>query len=262
MSRARSLSLVLVAAIVLAAGARIPAADKQEFSSRWRDRDVRIDGIDEEWRDLLQPVKGEHFSVAFQNDGDALYFCLVTTNSVAIKQIARMGLTVWLDPAGGKKKTFGARFPAHGSPRPQPGRPPGAQPPGDAASGSQPVGVRPPDIDVLGPGSKDVRQVENGNSGIIARMGGNPNLLVYEIKIPLRRTDAVVFAPDVDAGAALRVELETSEWRGPVPVSRGGWPVSVGIGGPNGGVFYPGPDTALLKPLDVSGTLRLASAPR
>jgi hypothetical protein len=69
----------------------------------------------------------------------------------------------------------------------------------------------------------------------------------------------------VDPGAALRVELQTPDWRGPVPPvgapGRGGPMIGIGVGGQGGGVFFPGPDTALLKPLDVTADLRLASAP-
>jgi hypothetical protein len=237
MSRVRSLPLVFLALLLAAGGAGLVAADAaRAFRSGWRTSEIRVDGIDEEWRPILQPVKGQHFSVGFLNDDEALYFCLVTADRNAIRQIGTMGLTLWLDPAGGGKKGFGVRYRGSSGPR----------------------------IDVLGPGSKDVSVVDNGSSGIVARMGGGPSLLVYELKIPLRKTVNTPDAPDVDAGAAMQVRLETPEWRGPLPpVGRGG-PVQVGIGvaGPHGGVFYPGPDTSLLKPIEVDGSLRLASAPQ
>ncbi len=92
-------------------------------------------------------------------------------------------------------------------------------------------------------------------------MASRPDLLVYELRVPLRKTEATPLAPDVDAGAAMRVTLETPEWRGPLPpAGRGRVRVGVG-GGPYGGVFYPGVDTSLLKPISAAGTLRLAAAP-
>jgi hypothetical protein len=236
MSRARSLLFVSLAVLLVSAGIRLLAADKYAFVSGWRARDIRIDGSDEEWRPILEPVKGQHFSVAFLNDEDALYFCLVTADHNAIRQIGTMGLTLWLNAAAGAKKAFGVRY--------------------RGSSG--------PHVDVLGPGAKNVRVVDNGSGGIVARIDGGPDLLVYELRIPLRKTEATSWAPDVDAGAALRVQLETPEWRGPLPpLGRGGRTrVRVGVAGPNGGVFYPGPDTTMLKPIELAGSLRLASAPQ
>jgi hypothetical protein len=146
-----------------------------------------------------------------------------------------MGLTLWLDPAGAeRKKTFGVRYRA---------RPPAR-------------------IEVLRQGGKDATPVNDGTGGFAARMDSRPDLLVYELRVPLRKADAAPLAPDIAAGAALRVTLETPEWRGPLPpAGRGRVQVGVGVGGPHGGIFYPGVDTSLLKPIAVAGALRLAAAP-
>jgi hypothetical protein len=236
MFRVRLLALVVIALLVTAAGLRLAAAgDKPAFISGWRTGEIRVDGVDEEWRAFLQAVKGQHFSVAFLNDDEALYFCLVTADRNAISQIGTMGFVLWLEPAGGTKKGFGVRYRGSYGPR----------------------------VDVLGPGDKDVAAVDNGTSGIVARIGGDANLLVYELKIPLRKSANTPDAPDVDAGAAMQVRLETPEWRGPLPpVGRGGRvQVGVGAAGPHGGVFYPGPNTTLLKPVEVDASLRLAAMP-
>ena len=235
MSRARSLSLVLLALLLAAAGVRLFAADKYAFTSGWRTRDIHVDGTDEEWRAILESVKGEHFSVAFVNDEEALYFCLVTADRNAIRQISTMGLTIWLDAGGGAKTGFGVRYRRSSGPR----------------------------VDVLGPGGKDVQVVDSGSSGIEARMGGGPDALVYELKIPLRKTETTLSAPELIRGAALHVKIGTPEWRGPLPPAGTGGRTRVGVGvaGPNGGVFYPGVDTTLLKPIEVAGSLRLAGTP-
>lgn len=258
------LLLLLLVSLVLGASVRLPASESRQLASTWRgDRDVRVDGVDEEWRDVTLPVKGQRFAVGFINDADALYFCLVTKDSMTIRQISRLGLILWLDRAGGKKKTFGIRFPAaYGAGLTNPAR----KPPREPAPSSPGAGTAPPaggqeDIAILGPGRNDARDIENDKSGVSARFAVREDLLVYEVKVPLRRSDSVPFAPDVDAGAALRVELQTPEWRGPVPLRRGGPMIGVGVGGPGGGIFYPGADTALLKPLDIAADLRLATGP-
>jgi hypothetical protein len=263
MSRVRWVPLVVLAVAVFALGGRLPAAEKHTFVSGWRGGEIRVDAVDEEWRPLLQPVKGQRISIAFLNDDEALYFCLVTTDENAITQIGLMGLTVWLDAADGAKKRFGVHYPSRSGPRPNPRRPP--TPAGDEPAGPVAAPADPwvPAVDVLGPGKKDATRVENGPVGVVARMAGRPDLLVYEMKVALRRGEAVAFAPDVDAGAAMRVELQTPEWRGPLPPAGlgGRTRIGVGVGGPSGGVVYPGPNTTLLKPLSVTGSLRLAAAP-
>lgn len=237
---------LLVAVILLVTGVRIPAAaDPVRFEAAWRDRDIHVDGDDEDWRGLTHPVEGQRFAAGFVNDEDALYFCLVTKDATSLKQVARQGLILWIDPAGGARKTFGVRYPGQfdstrGRSRTEAGR--------------DGVGVD-RGVDVLGPGRKDVRLVENGASGIVVRMRVRGDLLVYEMRVPLRKSEAAPFAPGVDPGAALRVELQTPEWRGPVPLRRG-WPmVGIGMGG---GPVYPGVDMAALKPLEIVGDLRLA----
>jgi hypothetical protein len=249
--------LLVLAALQLGAGARTPASETLQFTGAWRDRDVRVDGVDEEWRDIMQPVKGQHFSVGFLNDADALYVCVVTKDETTIRQMARQGLVLWIDPAGGKKKAFGLRFPAG----PTPGRRRAPDREGTATDAAEaPSGAQGP-VDVLGPGKNDVREVENDKSGISARLRVRGDLLVFEMKVPLRKGSDVPFAPDLDPGAALRLELQTPEWRGPLPMRRG-WPaVGVGVGRAGGGVIYPGLDTAALKPMDIVADLRLASAP-
>lgn len=258
------LALASLAVVVVAASAGLWASeDSRQLVGRWRDRNVRIDGNDEEWRDLTQPVKGHHFSVGFLNDAEALYFCLVSKDATTLRQIARVGLIVWLDPAGGKKKAFGVRFPVdYGwDARRRPERPRGEQDETPEGQGTGPGEAGQRDLQVLGPGKKDVRDLENGSAGIVGRFGVRGDLLVYELKIPLRRSAQVPFAPDVDPGAALRVGLQTPEWRGPLPLRRGGPMIGVGIGRPGGGVYYPNADMAVLKPIDIAADLRLATAP-
>jgi hypothetical protein len=265
LSSRRSRLVVVVSAVLFATGVVVLAADPPKLSSGWRDRDVRIDGLDEEWRDITQPVKGQHFAVGFLNDADALYFCLVTKDPNTLRQISRMGLVLWLDPAGGKKKTFGVRFPVtYGQPganrrQEQPPPEPAAGEAPAGGQGTEPVGQR--DIEILGPGKNDVRDLENGRSGVTGRYSVRGDLLVYELRVALRKGPDVPFAPDVDPGAALRVELQTPEWRGPVPMRRGPM-IGIGMGRPGGPLYFPGADTALLKPLDIAAELRLATPPR
>ena len=81
------------------------------LTSNSLDRAVTIDGSEEEWVDALQSIEKENFSLGLLNDDEHLYVTLVTSDAQVRNQIVAMGMTLWIDPEGGKDKTFGIRFP-------------------------------------------------------------------------------------------------------------------------------------------------------
>jgi len=270
----RRLQPILFLAALFAVIGAIVYASTPERASTWRDRDIRVDGSDEEWRGEELPVKGEHFSLGVVNDGEWLYLCLPTKDPGTRTQIAGMGLVVWIDREGSKKRRFGIHFPVP--------NPPGAarvrRPPmPDAGEGR---GTPPPEgenaqvpgqheIGILGPGKNDAQLVPIDRAGgIEARVGLHEDLTVYELKVPLMRTAEHPYAPNVEPGGTVRLEIETAPMRGgPMPIGPGsiggvivpgrpwggGWGVS--IGGPSRG-------GAIIEPIDVTMNVHLAKGPR
>jgi hypothetical protein len=253
------LLLVLASATALAAAA--------ERASTWRDRDIRIDGQDDDWRGLTLPVKGERFALGVLNDGEFLYLCLPTKDPGTRSQIERQGLVVWLDKSGGKRESFGVHFPlglglgAKAEP-PRPAGPDEGRPQG--APGRQDA------VGILGRGGRDAEVVPLEQAGgIEARLGIHDGLLVYELKVPLTRTDAHPYAPDVRPGDLLRLTIETASYRGaaaPLGVPGGGVPGVVVGGGPGGvgvGIGVGGAPgvPAFQNPVRRTLDVRLASGP-
>ena len=252
---ARRLFVCLVVLTAVAVTWFVPAGaapGRMELASVWRTRDIRVDGLDEEWRDLTVPVTGQHFAVGFVNDDEALYFCLVTKERVSATQIDRMGLEFLVGPPGGRTLPNGVRFPVLAL---KDGRRPGE-----------------PEIEVLGPGKRDTRrEVLDGRDGLAAAMAVRGDLLVYELRIPLHAVVPGGFAITADPGQTLGIELRTPDWKGPLPPAPGigGSGIAIGVtptrprgGGWQGGYAGPPVDAALLKPLVVGADLHLASAPR
>jgi hypothetical protein len=97
--------------------------------------------------------------------------------------------------------------------------------------------------------------------GIQARLAVHGDVLVYEMKIPLRGSGSGPYTVSAEPGASLRLELQTPEWRGPMPIARG--PIAFGVAAPapggRGVIGYPPIDSAMLKPMAVSATVRLAT---
>ncbi|HEY3380881.1 MAG TPA: hypothetical protein VGK32_03890 [Vicinamibacterales bacterium] len=238
-----SLAVAFVVALLATPFAAARADTSRDIASVWRDREIRIDGVDEEWRDLTVPVKGQRFAAGFVNDADALYICIVTKDRVTATQIERQGLIVWLNRANEKKRTFGIQYPVDAMRRRV------ETDPGDVLA-------------ILGPGRNDVQRAPmTDTGGIRVAVGVHGNLVVYELKVPLQSGGGPGYTLKAQPGDRLRVELQTPEWRGPAPIARG--PVGIGVGvrpGPGGpGIMLPPVDGALLKPLDVTGTLTLAT---
>lgn len=254
-------------AVVLVACAVVAAADA-ERASLWRDRQVVVDGSDAEWEGLTLPVKGEHFSLGLVNDGQSLYLCLPTKDLSTRTQIAREGLAIWIDKAGGKKNNFGIHFPiglrpgGAGFPRP----PERDRKPSEEPKEEKPIGGQ-DEIAILGPGLREAQVVLlNQAGGIEARVAIHDDLLVYELKVPLRRDELSPFAPELKPGDMVRLTLETPSLptaRAPLAPGPGGVIITRGPGGWGGGVRVGGAVMPgnMRKPVDVTMNVRLASSP-
>ena len=86
-----SLAIILV---VLIAGCR-----EREMDSRWRDREIIVDGDDTEWGNYIQYYDEETRIVfCMFNDNSDLYIKLSSPNRTVQSQFFGLGLTVWFDP--------------------------------------------------------------------------------------------------------------------------------------------------------------------
>jgi hypothetical protein len=98
---------ILLLAVMISAG-----CGRYVLQSDRRLNEITIDGSDRDWPGrsayyLEQP----NVALAVCNDDSFMYLMLRTGNREVISQVMERGLTVWLDPEGGKKKVFGVHFP-------------------------------------------------------------------------------------------------------------------------------------------------------
>jgi hypothetical protein len=254
--------VILVLAFVAAIGTIAYAA--AERASSWRQHEIRIDGSDEEWRGEELPVKGEHFSLGIVNDGEWLYLCLPTKDLGLRTQIGRMGLVVWLDREGGKKRRFGVHFPVPNPPQaglPRVPRRDGPAAPPQRAEGETEQVPGQGEIGILGPGKNDAQLVPIGEAGgIEARVGLHDDLTVYEVKLPLMHSAEHPFAPNIEPGQMARLEIETAPLRGgPIAPTVFGQPWGAGWGITVGGR---GNRPVVFDPIDVTMNVRLARGPQ
>ena len=243
----RTLALFLL----LAPGIAIVAADRPHFDSHPIGGAITIDGNFDDWKGnagALEPFGKDPLSIQALNDGTFLYLRLSASEPAVRGQIVRRGLTIWFDPKGGTKKSFGIRYPmiedpdggVRGASRGIGGygghrRPTGEG--GDNGSAATPdESEQPPDrVDIVGPGKGDeVSLTREHLQGVDVAFTTVQGVLQYELKVPLARSSdnpyAIGAAPESTIGIGLETPRPTERSFGGEPGGFGG-----GMGGGYGG---------------------------
>jgi hypothetical protein len=236
-----------------------------QLASGWNSSEVKIDGVNSEWRDAMTYARTSDASVGIKNDGDRLYVCFTTSNRQTQLQMLAFGLTTWFSPEGKKERTFGIHFPVGGQlqalrllSR-------------DRASEElqQLIRVSQGDLEVVGPTDANRRRITDQEAaGIKTRLGFSEESLVYELEVPLRKTADHPFAIGATESQMISVGFETGEisttlggqQSGPSAVST---PSRGGRGGRSpGGTSSSagGMGSERLEPLRLWATFQLASA--
>lgn len=247
-------------AAVLLAGAAVLAltcyaAKTFTFEARWKDREIAIDGKNEEWKGRLGFLKEPPALVGFLNDENGLYICFTTTDPALKARLLRQGLTVWIDPTGGKHKTLGVKFaPAFGPLAEGRGPQPDGEARGDDERPAPPEGMAPPDgagtqagLSIKLQGRKEWLPVpEDQTRGLDVKLEANEALAVFEMKIPLLTSEKTPYAAGAVAGKPLGIGLETQKPEPPLGRNRrdggpDGEGPEGGAGGRRGGFGGPPP---------------------
>jgi hypothetical protein len=204
--------LLLLVSIVLLNGCK-----GSELVSKWRDKDIVIDASDSEWQDARQYYNEKtQTTVGLYNDDTDLYMCLTTLDTEIQTAVVTQGFIIWLNGKGSKAKELGIRFPVVEQMGPGGQGAPGGQaapsgvglqsvlPGGQGATGGpggqgMPAGgvVSLSELKIM-TSEKDegttLKREEAAQKGISARITNRDNRLVYEIKIPLNKTDKTPYA--------------------------------------------------------------------
>jgi hypothetical protein len=122
--------LLLVLAVVVCAIAVAVAAETLRIESVWSTEAPAVDGKLTEWSAPLVTLGSTPLSLGVRNDGQFLYVALASSDQAARMMLGAAGFTVWMDPSGKNKKSFGITVPPvmAGGPGMR-GRGPGGAPP-------------------------------------------------------------------------------------------------------------------------------------
>lgn len=243
-----------------------------ELNSDWRDCEITVDGRNDDWLGNMMYFEKENVSLGLLNDENFIYICLIAEDQMIRNQVMGQGFTLWFDPDGGKKKTFGIKFPIGMQPGERQDRrmQPGSVPMKERRDQENLEGLRQArmkqmaELEILGPGKeKSVRMPVEKAKGIYINVKFSSGMLVYEIKVPLEHSEECPYAVGTKAGNLVGIGLETSKVKRPSKRrgmsggmgGRGGTGGRGGMEGMRGGNIRP----QMPKPLKIWAVIQLAS---
>ncbi|MFQ5630529.1 MAG: hypothetical protein ACE5I1_17285, partial [bacterium] len=198
----RILSLQLLAMILFGCGSGL------QMNSNWRDRNITVDGVLNEWQGSTSFIEKQNVVVGFFNDSENLYVSLTSSDRILQRQFMMMGFTLWLDAKGGKSRDFGVKFPVGLMEMGQEMRGQMQDEGFSDMRGRFEESLADLEIIMRKKGGAHRMQVAEAK-GIEVKIAGIPQNLVYEIKIPLAISAAHPFAVDAEAGQAISIGFET-----------------------------------------------------
>jgi hypothetical protein len=179
-----------------------------ELTSNPRNADIMIDGNANDWEGKTAVLRNHNATLGVQHDDEFLYLCFTTSDRQVQFQVLGMGMTVWFDPEGKEKKSFGVHFPigmdAPGRMLPRPGQ-------ADVDFLGIALQRQRPELELLTPGNLQPKRGSMGQfAGVQARLGRNQDVLVYELKVPLRASQQHTWSVEAISATPLSVGLEAT----------------------------------------------------
>ena len=135
---------------------------------------------------------------------------MTTSNRDIQRQFMAMGFTIWFDPNGGKKKEFGILFPVGMMEMGLMMRGRGQGQDVEALREQFQKSLR--DLEIFMPGEEEPRRIPvTDATGIEVKVGDSYEQLVYEIKVPLYKSEIHPYAIAAKADKPIGVGFETAQ---------------------------------------------------
>jgi hypothetical protein len=204
----RQIRVVLLYGFLIATAAFSGCSSSLKLLSTWRQEDIVIDGSGTEWQRGLYYDKESGIVYSIRNDDDYVYLFLKTQNRTTQMQMMRAGFTVWFDADGGNDHSFGIRYPlarqdAHSEFHPE----------SDDEQIHSALEQALLELEIVGAQKENVQRFSTLDvPGIRVKIGRSQEALVYELRVPLRKTPHTPFAIGVTSENRIGIGLETEEF--------------------------------------------------
>ncbi len=217
-----------------------------KVESKWREREIVVDGKSDDWVGALQYFEKKKVSVGMRNDDSFFYMCLIIDQPQLRDQIMAQGLQLWFDPEGGDEKKFGIKFPiGMGRMRPnQEVTEEDRERMQDQERRQEIFENSLAELEILSAGiDEGIRMAVEEAKGIEIQLKMYSGQVVYECKIPLLTSEGMPYVIKALAGGVIGVGLESPKQAmrgmgGGMPGGGGkggGMPGGGGMGGGRGG---------------------------
>jgi hypothetical protein len=263
MSGRGSVRVLLAAALILGAALVVGSGCNQpEMSGGWAATEIRVDGNLDDWRGEWPWYDDLRASVGARNDDHFFYLMIRTPDPELLRRAIGQGLTVWIDPHGGKDKVLGIRYPLglrdmrapadSGGGPPEAALLPGA--PADSETQRTRHGARrrfdpeavlkamsesPVEVRLLRESSVSQRLTLDKTGGVEVALGSSAGSFAYELMVPLTAPgtaegamDPAHFAIPARPGGTIGVGIEIAA--PPRPQQARGRRLEPGEGGEGG----------------------------
>jgi hypothetical protein len=218
-----------------------------KLSSKWCDREIKIDGKNLEWEGGTTYIEDANAAVGLFNDENYLYIHFFSRDEAIKTQVMRDGLTIWFDPRGGEGKMFGIRYPIGMVEKDRPAM--------TQDDREESMGIKNMEGKILEPYLKEmeilagIKEETYSTSpsdaetlGINVKIGDFMGTFVYELKVPLSQNEHQPFAiglntSETDTSRTISIGFETPEFDMEEMKKHMG---EKGMGMPPGGGMSPG----------------------
>ncbi|MEX2116698.1 MAG: hypothetical protein WEB37_07420 [Bacteroidota bacterium] len=185
-------------ALTLSSGCRSPL----DLTSTWTASPVSMDGSSSDWT-TLKTLESPSLSLGARNDQENLYLCFTTGDQNVQAQILFAGFTIWFPSSHEGARPFGIQFPLKQD------RPVRAE--GRDQFEAMFLAFEPRMNSLLVLEESDRQQFSVLQApGIQVHIGLAQGLLVYELKVPIKREPSTPYAAVPTADRTIAVTVETS----------------------------------------------------
>jgi hypothetical protein len=187
-----------------------------EVQSTAQKNPLKIDGFDDDWDIPPKILRGQQISYRISNDDKFIYLCFTTNDRETVLQIFSLGLTVWFDKSGKDNEIFGVHYPMGMEGKGYPVKNPRGDRNDNRESSDRLFNELMESlkkIEIISP-EKDKPETMNVTQikGIEVNIGNLNSSLIYELKVPLKKTQDFEYAINSDTVLSLGIGFQTGKF--------------------------------------------------
>lgn len=212
-----------------------------EMTSQWKQENIEIDGRDMEWSGSFKVIEGQKAVISARHDSTHLYLVFKTMDNQVMQKIISSGLTVWIDPSGDEKKSFGIHYPIGMMDwnKSQMYDPADWVTPEEREKKLQAKSrIMLGEMEIITSDGRSQHSVSIYNPyGIEIALNDTSGALIYEMKIPINSPESSIYSYSLTGGTKLSIGIETGEMdkKDMMAQRSGGGMPEGGMGGGKGG---------------------------